>query len=218
MREQSNELVQAQAVSGPWARGWRWRYVPRKLADATAVLAFVTAILATNYALASFPNVKLFDLLVFLAGYTLGLRRGAAVAVLAWLVYGNFNPYGPTTLPLLTTVTAAEMIYAGAGALVRRVVPIGSVRLLPSKSSLLFGVAALVCTLGYDVATNVYTGISWAMFANSTDYIRWATVALFNPGALFFTAAHLSSNILFFSAFAPLLIKGREKLSERRAR
>ena len=217
MREHTDGLIQARAISGPWARGWRGLHVPRTLADATAMLAFVAAILATNYALASFPNVKLFDLMVFLAGYTLGFRRGAAVAVLAWLVYGNFNPYGPTTLPLLATVTAAETIYAGTGALVRRVVPIGSVRLLPSKSSLLFGVAALVCTLGYDVATNVYTGISWAMFASSTDYIRWATVALFNPGALFFTAAHLSSNILFFSAFAPLLIKGAEKTKREKA-
>ncbi|MDO8751250.1 MAG: hypothetical protein Q7K03_08925 [Dehalococcoidia bacterium] len=212
MEEHTYELIQARAVPGPWARRWRWLNVPRALADTAAILAFVAAILATNYALASFPNVKLFDLMVFLAGYTLGFRKGAAVAVVAWLVYGNFNPYGPTTAPLLATVMAAETVYAVAGALIRRLVAPGSVRLLPSRSGLLFAVAAVVSTLAYDVAANVYTGISWAMFAGSADYSRWIVTALFNPGALFFAAAHLSSNALFFAAFAPLLIKGAEKV------
>jgi len=49
--------------------------------------AFVLAILATNYAFAGLPNVKLFDLLVFVAGYTLGLRRGLIVAGGAMLLY-----------------------------------------------------------------------------------------------------------------------------------
>ena len=47
---------------------------------------FLAAILGTNYALSALPNVKLFDLLVFVAGYTLGVRRGATVAVGAWFV------------------------------------------------------------------------------------------------------------------------------------
>ena len=198
------------------ARRWGWLNPPRILVEAGAILAFVAAILATNLALTSFPNVKLFDLMVFLAGYTLGFRRGAAVAVAAWLVYGNFNPYGPTTLPLLATVMAAETVYAGAGAFVRRMVAPGSVRLLPSRSSLFFAAAAVVSTLAYDIAANLYTGISWAMFAGSTDYSRWIVIALFNPGALFFTAAHLSSNVLFFAAFAPLLVKGAEKIRKER--
>ncbi|MSQ22579.1 MAG: hypothetical protein EXR53_04635 [Dehalococcoidia bacterium] len=207
MAEHTDGFIQARAVPGPLARRW-----PRALVDAAAILAFVAAILATNYALSSFPNVKLFDLMVFLAGYTLGFRRGAAVAVLAWLVYGNFNPYGPTTLPLLATVIAAETAYAGAGAFIRRMVAPESVRLLPSRGSLLFAVVAVVATMVYDVAANVYTGVSWAMLSGSSDYARWIVTALFNPGALFFTAAHLSSNALFFAAFAPLLIKGAEKI------
>ena len=204
------------ALQAKAATRWGWLNPPRILVEAGAILAFVAAILATNYALASFPNVKLFDLMVFLAGYTLGFRPGAAVAVAAWMVYGNFNPYGPTTLPLLATVMAAETVYAGAGALVRRLFAPGSVRLLPSRSSLFFAAAAVVSTLAYDMAANLYTGISWAMFAGSTDYSRWIVTALFNPGALFFTAAHLSSNVLFFAAFAPLLVKGAEKIRKKR--
>jgi len=186
---------------------------PRLLVEAGTILAFVAAILATNYALTGFLNVKLFDLLVFLAGYSLGFRRGASVAVLAWLVYGNFNPYGPTTLPLLATVMASETVYAGAGALVRKAVSPTSIRVLPNRGWLLFGGVAILCTLAYDGLTNIYTGISWAMIAQSTDYSRWVLTALFNPGALFFAAGHTVSNFLFFTAFAPVLIKGTKRLS-----
>ena len=185
---------------------------PRVALEAGAILAFVAAILAANYALAGFPNVKPFDLMVFVAGYTLGFRRGVTVAALAWLVYANFNPFGPSGMPLLLVLMASETVYAGAGAMLRRVIAPASVRALPSRSSLVFGGAAIVCTLAYDGVTNLYTGISWAYMAHSADYFRWILIALFNPGALFFTAAHLSSNFLFFTAFAPILIKVVKRL------
>ncbi|MCH8331075.1 MAG: hypothetical protein IH946_06810, partial [Bacteroidetes bacterium] len=70
---------------------------------------FVAAILGSNYALIGLPNVKLFDLLVFVAGYTLGLRRGATVAVAAGLVYGQANPWGYAQPSLLATLMGAEV-------------------------------------------------------------------------------------------------------------
>ena len=191
---------------------------PRLVLEAGTVLAFVVSILVANYALAAFPNVKPFDLMVFVAGYSLGFRRGVTVAVVAWLVYGNFNPYGSSGMPLLLVLMASETVYAGAGAMLRRVIAPDNVRALPSQSSLVFGGAAIVCTLAYDVVTNLYTGISWAYMTQSTDYSRWIFIALTNPGALFFTAAHLSSNFLFFTAFAPVLIKMLKRLSPGDAR
>ena len=156
--------------------------LPRLVVDAGVVLGFVTVILITNYALVGYPNVKLFDLLVFTAGYTLGFRRGAAVAIGAWMVYGNFNPYGLTTLPLLFVVTASETLYAGAGALIRRVAPPSGLRFTPGWRNLIFGGAAIICTLGYDLLTNLYTGVHWAQLSGSTDYIRWVWVALGTSG------------------------------------
>ncbi len=194
------------------AKPRRSLYPPRVLVDAGAIMAFVAAILATNYALTGFPNVKLFDLLVFVAGYTLGFRRGAGVAVLAWAAYGTLNPWGATTGPLLVTVMAAETVYAGAGAVLCRFVHSSDLRVVPGRKSLGIGAVAVLCTLVYDGITNVYAGFAWAQIAGSADYSRWLAVALFNPGALFFTAAHVSSNLLFFGAFAPLLIKGAARL------
>jgi len=102
-------------------------------------------------------------------------------------------------------------------AMVRKAIPPQRVHILPSRTSVVFTIIAVATTLAYDVATNVYTGISWAAFSGSSDYLRWVTVALFNPGALFFTAAHLSSNVLFFAALAPLMVKGVEKMQSRKS-
>ncbi|MBI4199603.1 MAG: hypothetical protein HY535_03915 [Chloroflexi bacterium] len=187
-------------------------WVPRAAAEAALLGAFMGAILATNYALASFPNVKLFDLLVFVAGYALGFRRAAAIAVLSWGVYGTFNPWGPTTLPLLFVVSASEPVYALAGGLLRRTLPPSKLRLVPGKGSLLLGAVAVATTLAYDAATNVYTGVSWAQFAGSSEFGRWVLVALFNPGALWFSAMHVASNVAAFSLLTPALARGAERL------
>ncbi len=183
---------------------------PVLVREALLPLAFVMAILFTNYALTALPNAKLFDLMVFAAGYTLGFRRGASVAVAAWLVYGNFNPWGPTTGPLLMTVMAAETVYALAGAGVRRLLPPGRVRLGPGLATVVFGLAAVATTLLYDIAANVYTGVAWAQFTGNSEIGRWVWVALTSPAALFFTMMHVGSNVAFFAAFGPGLVKGVE--------
>lgn len=180
--------------------------------EAGVLLGFSAAILATNYALAGFPNVKLFDLLVFAAGYALGFRRGAAVAALSWLVYGTLNPWGPTTAPLLATVAFSELVYAVAGSSFRRLLPPSQVRWVPDRHSLLLAAVAVACTVGYDALTNVYTGIVWAQLAGSTEYAKWLLIALFNPGALWFSAMHAGSNAAFFSLLGPALLRTSWKI------
>ena len=206
------QQVLAQAI--PQSLGERLGSLPRWLTQGTAMAGFLTAILASNYALQSFLNVKLFDLLVFLAGYSLGFRKGAVVAAAAWLVYGTFNPFGPSGPLLLGVEMASEAGYALAGALAQRLVKPGNVRLLPSKAGVIFAIAAVASTLAYDVATNLYTGLNWAHLAGSTEYGRWVWVSLTNPGALYFMAAHLSSNVVFFAAAAPLGIVAARRLSK----
>ena len=76
---------------------------------------------------------------------------------------------------------------------------------------LLFAAAAIVCTLTYDALTNVYTGVFWARMVGGTEYGRWVMIALFNPGALLFSAMHVGSNIFFFALFGPVFVKGVER-------
>jgi hypothetical protein len=177
--------------------------------------AFVAAILLSNYALSGLPNVKLFDLLVFAAGYALGFRRGGLVAVSAWLVYGSFNPWGPTHALLLLSQMAGQLGYAGAGVLVRRLVPPSKVTLRPSMATPVFVLAAIAATLVFDLITNMYTGYYWAAMTGGVEYGRWIWTALMSPAALFFVAVHVSSNALLFPVFGPLLIKNVERAKER---
>ena len=191
----------------------RWLGLPVGALARELVLpaGFIMAILASNYALTSQPNVKLFDLLVFTAGFTLGFRRGAVVAAGAWLVYGTFNPWGTAGPMLLATLMASECVYALAGASLRLVVSPARLSVLPGRWSLALVAAALVTTLAYDAVTNIYTGIVWAQMTGGLEYKRWILTALFNPGALLFGAYHVGSNIVFFGLFGTAFIKGAER-------
>ena len=185
------------------------------LREGVAPAAFVAAILLSSYAMAGLPNVKLFDLLVFVAGYTLGFRRGATVAVAAWLVYGQANPWGATHAQLLLTLMAAETVYAVAGALAHRWLKPEDVRLRPSAGMVVLAVAALATTVLYDVAANVYTGYYWGAIAGAGEYARWIGIAVFGPGALFFMVLHVGSNLALFPVFGPPLIKATERAKAR---
>ena len=186
--------------------------LPKVFQEAAVMAAFLIAILGTNLVLTNYPNVKMFDTLVFVAGYTLGFRRGAFIAATAWIIYGTANPFGSSGMLLLGVQIAGEVGYALAGAVARNIVLPEKIQVLPSSTSLMFGILAVLSTLTYDVVTNVYTALHWASLAQSTDYFRWIVGTLFNPVALFLAAAHLSSNVLFFAFFAPLISKAVCKL------
>lgn len=181
--------------------------LPKVLQEAAVMAAFVIAILGTNLVLANYPNVKMFDTLVFVAGYTLGFRRGALIAATAWIIYGTANPFGTSGMLLLGVQIVGEIGYALAGSVARNILLPEKIQVLPSRTSLMFGILAVLSTLTYDVMTNIYTALHWATLAQSTDYFRWIVGTLFNPAALFFASAHLSSNVLFFAFFAPLISK-----------
>ncbi|MEX2430327.1 MAG: hypothetical protein WD645_00230 [Dehalococcoidia bacterium] len=183
--------------------------------EVLAPVAFILAAVISSYALSGLPNVKLLDLLVFVAAYSLGLRRGMTVAVGTWLVYATFNPWGPTHLLLMSTQLVAATGYVAAGVAMRRLLPPSRMRLRPSRATPLFIAAALVSTLLFDVLTNLYTGYHWGVIAGGSDYGRWVWTAVTNPGALFFMAVHASSNAMLFPVFGPLLIKGAERAKGR---
>ena len=180
--------------------------------DAMIIVGFIAAILGTNHALSGVPNIKLFDLFVFVAAYSLGMKRGAIIAVGAWIIYGSFNPYGVTTPTLLISVTTAELVYVVAGALVRRILPPNQVSVTSTKTLIALFICAVLATFLYDVSTNIYTGWAWSQASASSDYGRWIRLALFNPGAVAFSVLHITSNAIFFVTLAPLLIKGVQRL------
>ena len=151
--------------------------------------------------------MKLFDVLVFAAGYSLGLRRGATVAIAAWALHGTFNPWGMAAAPLLGVLMASETLYAAAGVAARALAGTGLVR-----RTVVFAAAAVGATLAYDVATNVYTGLVWAGLAGGGETGRWLLVAVLGPGALAFGAIHLAANVTLFPVVGPLAIAAARRL------
>tara|TARA_Y100001960_G_scaffold65632_1_gene69008 strand:+ start:25504 stop:26283 length:780 start_codon:yes stop_codon:yes gene_type:complete len=172
---------------------------------------FVALILVSNYLLSSLPNIKLFDLMVFLAGYTLGIRRGITVGIVAWFFYGQINPWGIASAPLLITLMAAESVYAIAGSVVSMVMSNKKVSVKPGVTYLLFLSAAVIATPTYDILTNISTGYFWATIAGSSEYGAWIKSALLNPGALFFMLVHTGANVAFFVTLGPTLAKFMER-------
>ena len=174
---------------------------------------FVFVILLSNLALTSFPNVKFFDFFVFSAGYILGFRRGAIVAMVSWYIYGYANPWGPASFGLLTTLMLSEVIYAAAGAVCRKQIKKGRVVFKVSDSRLYCFWAAIICTTSYDLLTNIHTGLIWADLAGSEQDIYWISVSVFGPGALMFYMVHLLSNVFLFSTLGPVLVSRFTKSS-----
>ncbi|MEM2088945.1 MAG: hypothetical protein QXF52_09820 [Thermoproteota archaeon] len=130
---------------------------PRLLAKRVASLAVLTALaISSNYVLIGFPNVKLMDTIVFTASTSMGLKFGASLSILIWIIYGTLNPYG-FNLPTLIVVMLSEMIYVlFSGIALRLRVGSAEARIY---DSLMLGSIGLLSTLIYDLATNAFTGL-----------------------------------------------------------
>jgi len=155
-----------------------------------APTALMTALAtASAYATAAIPNVTLMDVVVFVAGWTMGAAAGATVGCLSWLVYGVFNPYGFNPLVWAST-TVCEALYGLAGGLTRRLLsPISHVGL---RGAVLLGSLGFLATFTYDLFTN----LAFAVAFN----VPWLlAIALGAPFAL----AHEVSNLAIFTLAAP---------------
>lgn len=129
---------------------------PRLLAKRVASLAVLAALaISSNYVLISLPNVKLMDAIVFASSMAMGLRFGAVLSILIWMVYGTLNPYG-FNLPTLIVVTLSEMIYV----LFSRIPPALGFKATGANihNSLVLASVGLFSTLVYDLATNAFVG------------------------------------------------------------
>ena len=92
-----------------------------KTKEIAFISVFTAIIVASNYALIAFPQVKLMDSLVFMSGYLFGFPVAASIAVLSWLVYGSINPLGGAGFPLIIALMTGEMVFGIFGVLCRRV-------------------------------------------------------------------------------------------------
>lgn len=170
---------------------------PRHLAKRVASLAVLAALaISSNYVLISLPNVKLMDAIVFASSMAMGLKFGAGLAILIWMVYGTLNPYG-LNLPTLIVVTLSEMVYV----LFSRIPAALGFRATKAsiRDSLVLASIGLFSTLMYDLATNAFVGY---LFYGSV-VMGLITMNFPIPMGIF----HELSNALFFPIAVPLIYR-----------
>ena len=180
----------------------RFKHPPSTVTDITIIATFASLALVTSYPLIGLSNVKLIDLLVFLAAFLFGLRIGLGVAASTRVIYGLLNPLGSADIILLIFLVAGESFYALAGAGLRKTTTakdfLGNGRFL-GRFSLVFGTIGLLATLAFDVLTNF---ASWLFLTPSL----YDSLILGNVAGAPFSLIHEVSNLVLFSTAAPSAI------------
>jgi LytS/YehU family sensor histidine kinase len=148
------------------------------------IAIFVALSVGTNYALASFYNVKLMDFFAFVSGVIFGPFVGIFVGVLSWSVYGVLNPYGFVPQVWVATMLS-EAIYGVAGGLLCRANVNFADRWF--SHSVFLGNLGFFLTLVYDLITTL-------VYAQVFGVNVFVALALGAP----FTLMHEISNALLF--------------------
>jgi hypothetical protein len=169
-----------------------------KTKDIALVAAFTALAVASDFALADIPNVKLVDPIVFSVAFVFGLEMGVYVGVLSELVWGTLSPYGfgGYIIPFLV---AGELIYALAGWASARVWAGEGPRV--SARNLYFGAVLALCAFLWDLETNAGTAVL-SFWPSLTVKDLLATEALGIP----FMVSHEVSDLVAGAVLAPLII------------
>jgi len=165
-----------------------------------SLIAVLTATcLATNYALSWAPNIKVTDLIVFVAGLNFGVSVGSTIGVLIWTIYSWLNPYGVLSLPTWLFITFGQAMYGIVGGLLRR-----TICWRPGNFSNNFKVElalwGFVLTFFYDLVSNIGFAVTYGMPLLYALVTGW----LIPP---YFGIIHEVSNAALFSLATDPLFK-----------
>ena len=160
------------------------RYAGDALRGYVLTALFAATAAAGGYLLMSVPNVELFTLMLFAAGYALNLGRGMLAATVAGLIYFGLNPQGGLFPPLLASQIIGALAAPLAGSLWR------GRKIAGIMSGLFMGVSAILVTFWYDLVTNLAYPLTVGFD------IHQLTITLL--AGIPFAAIHIGSNALAF--------------------
>jgi LytS/YehU family sensor histidine kinase len=175
----------------------RWHLNTTKVSIITILVALC---IATNYALASMPNVKAMDFLVFVGGFCFGPLVGAFIGIISWVVYGALNPYG-FVLQVWVATIFSEAIYGLIGGILGRSFASIDFNNNHLSLSVVFGTVAFILTLIYDLITTV-------VYAPMFGVPILIAIIVGIP----FMVLHEFSNAIIFSVSSVPIISRLEKL------
>lgn len=154
---------------------------------------FSATAIGLGYALAPIPNVELITATLFLSGYILSWKYGIYSAVITYLVFSIFNPFGFSHPLLLSAQIIGGITAVIAGNISRKY-----------KNLIIFILSGFLITLFYDVITNI---------AGYLVFVSEQTLIVYIAGGIIFCLIHIISNIFIFGLILFPLQRLFEKLA-----
>jgi hypothetical protein len=149
--------------------GWIIHPAMRGSRDTAVIAVFTAMVIASDFALVPYVNVKLMDVTVFLVAYVFGFRQGAAVALLSETIWSVISPWGFAGI-IAPFLVVGELLFAGAGWGAYRVW--GRDGKILSPTAIFIGATLAICAFVWDLETNAATaliatwpGTSWGQVA-----------------------------------------------------
>ncbi len=129
-------------------------------AKGIAIVAVFTAlVVGTDFALAPFINIKLWDTIVFVVSFAFGFKKGAAVAVLSELIWSFVSPWGPAGV-ITPFLIGGELLFAAAGWGASRAWKLEGKGIY--SVSLFIGATMAICAFIWDFEVNAVTALIWS--------------------------------------------------------
>lgn len=176
-----------------------------RLSFRVALMGIFTALaVVLGFALVFIPNVELFTLMIFLAGFIMGKRDGAIVGIMSSFIFVFFNPYGVSPIPLFAYQLAHYSLVGLLGGVMcdflskkKFFKPEEDLYVYPMI--IIFAISGAVITFTYDI---ISTLIGALIFYGSIESF-WPNYIIGLP----FTTIHLIGNTLGFIFILPVLIQ-----------
>lgn len=175
------------------------------LSTRLAVVGIFSALaLAIGYAFAFIPNVELFTMTIFLAGFLFGKRIGASVGAIASVLFTYFNPLGASQPLLYGTQITLYTLLGLLGGVFRGKKLLSEIQ-VDTKTVLLLAAIGATFILVFDFL---------ATFAQYTPYIGFSLEALvpYLIMGIPYTLVHVISNIFAFCCLIPVIVSALQPL------
>jgi hypothetical protein len=154
---------------------------------------FAALALAITYPMAAIPNVKFFEVCLFIAGIFLRFWGGLVVPLTAGTIYILFNPNGPQTNLLVGLAQIIGfMLFGVTGALFRKMI-------LANRNHY---VGITFCAAIGVVVTFIYGLLTDVAYGYTINAIKPTVIS-----GIAFSLVHIGFNGLIFGLAEPLLVK-----------
>jgi hypothetical protein len=167
-----------------------------RLAKITRVAIFAALVFIFSYFSAALYNVNPAFFIVFVAGYLWGFSSGAAVGLIGFFLWSNFNPMGPAPLPILISQLVGIVPSAIIGSLMRRFF---NLEKWDFVTALLLIMAGLMTGLLYHIPVDIADAYLYQPF--------WPRLI----GGMVFSLITIISNCIIFPMLYPALAFLAEK-------